>query len=85
MRNVKILLQREKSGIILSFLIKIFLLIVFAKRNIKIINLLGELIQQQTNNTKQVTIDMSSYAKVVYFIKVMDEKGNVADRKIILQ
>ncbi len=53
--------------------------------SIKLVNVLGECIQQLTTNNKQLKIDMSNVAKGIYFIEVMDEKKNVANKKIIVQ
>ncbi len=52
---------------------------------IKIIDLLGECIQQLTTNNKQLTLDMTGYAKGIYFVQVTDEKKNTINKKIIIQ
>ena len=53
---------------------------------IKVINLLGECIQQQTTNSKQVVLDMTNYAKGIYFVRIQDASSSrVVNRKIVLQ
>ncbi len=52
---------------------------------IKVVNVLGETIQQLTTNNKQLTLDMSNVAKGVYFVRIEDEKKNVVNRKIVVQ
>ncbi len=52
---------------------------------IKTVNLLGETIQQQTTSNKQLTIDMSNYAKGIYFVQITDENKNLVNRKIVVQ
>ena len=50
---------------------------------IKVVNVLGEEITQSTINGKQYTLDMSGYAKGIYFVKIIDANKNVVNRKII--
>jgi len=45
-------------------------------------NVLGECIQQQTTNNKQLTLDMRGLAKGVYFLSVNSQQG-VVNRKIV--
>ena len=47
---------------------------------IEIYNLLGQLVQ---SNTDQVSIDISSVDQGIYFVKVMDENGNVGTQKVV--
>ena len=53
-------------------------------KNVRIYNLLGECLlhQQLTTNNQQVTLDVSSYAKGVYFVEVQTEEG-IMRKKII--
>ena len=55
-------------------------------KEIKIVNVLGEAVlnQQPTNNNKQLTIDMTGYAKGIYFVQIQTEKGTT-NKKIIIQ
>ncbi len=46
-------------------------------------NVLGECVFQSTINNRQSTIDMSTFAKGIYFVRIEDENRNVANRKII--
>ncbi|MEI6487769.1 MAG: T9SS type A sorting domain-containing protein [Bacteroidota bacterium] len=50
---------------------------------IKIMNPLGECIQQLATNNQNFTIDMSGYAKGIYFVRIEDEKKNIVNRKLI--
>jgi len=52
---------------------------------IKVMDVLGQTIQQLTTNNKQLTLDMSGYAKGVYFVRIEDEKKNVVMRKVLKQ
>ena len=52
---------------------------------IKITDVLGKTIQQLTTNNQQLTLDMTDYAKGIYFVQIMDEKKNVVNRKIVVQ
>ena len=51
--------------------------------SIKVMNVLGECIQQLTTNNKQLILDMSSLAKGIYFVRIEDENRNVVNKKII--
>lgn len=51
--------------------------------SVKVMNVLGECIQQLTTNNKQLILDMSSLAKGIYFVRIEDENKNVVNRKII--
>ena len=62
------------------------------QHTIKIMNLLGECIQQLTTNNKQLILDMSDVAKGIYFVRIEDtstgsatENKKVVNRKIIIQ
>lgn len=50
-----------------------------------ITDVLGNVVLRQTVNQKQETINLFSQPKGIYFVKVMDEKGNFGVRKIVLQ
>ncbi len=50
---------------------------------IKIMNPLGECIQQLATNNQSLTLDMSGYAKGIYFVRIEDEKKNIVNRKLI--
>jgi len=52
------------------------------QHNIKVMNMLGECIQQLTTNNKEQILDMSGYAKGVYFVRIESEKG-IVNRKIV--
>jgi len=52
--------------------------------SIKVMNTLGECIQQLTTSNKQLILDMSGYAKGIYFVRIENEKG-IVNRKIIVQ
>ncbi len=47
---------------------------------IEIYNLLGQLVE---SNTNQNTIDISSVSQGIYFIKIMDENGNIGSQKVV--
>jgi len=47
---------------------------------IELYNLLGQLVK---SNTNQNTINISSVDQGVYFIKVMDENGNIGSQKVV--
>lgn len=53
--------------------------------NIKVMNLLGECLQQLTTSNQQLTLDMSVYAKGVYFIRIEDENKKVINKKVVAQ
>ncbi|MBI3501395.1 MAG: T9SS type A sorting domain-containing protein [Bacteroidetes bacterium] len=52
--------------------------------SIKITNIIGEEIVTSAINHQTSTIDLSNYAKGIYFIKLLSEKG-IETKKIILQ
>jgi Secretion system C-terminal sorting domain len=52
---------------------------------LKVLNVLGETIQQLTTNNQQLILDMSGFAKGIYFVRIEDEKKNVVNRKIVVQ
>jgi hypothetical protein len=52
---------------------------------IKVMDVLGQTIQQYTINNRQSTIDMSGYAKGIYFVQITDEKKTIVNRKIVVQ
>jgi len=59
---------------------------------LKVVNALGEVVYQSTiSNTtdgrtgQQSTIDISKYAKGIYFVRITDENKNVVNRKIVIQ
>ncbi len=61
-----------------------------SQHTIKIMNLVGECIQQLTTNNKQLILDMSNVAKGIYFVRIEDtsagsvtENKKVVNRKII--
>ena len=57
---------------------------------IKVISVLGETIQQITTSNKQLTLDMTGYARGIYFVRI-EENGsasspnNVVNKKIVVQ
>ena len=54
-------------------------------QNIKVMNIIGEEILETTTNSQQTTIDLSSYRKGIYFIRITDENKNVINRKIVVE
>ena len=52
---------------------------------IKVINVIGEVIQQLTTNNKQLTLDMSGASKGIYFAEIIDANKNVVNKKIVVQ
>jgi len=52
---------------------------------IKVMNMLGECIQQQTTNKQQLTLDLSGFANGVYFVRIQDEHNNIVNRKVVKQ
>ncbi len=53
-------------------------------QSIKIMDVLGNSLQQLSVNNLQSTIDMTGYAKGIYFMQITDEKKNVMSRKIVI-
>jgi hypothetical protein len=47
---------------------------------IELYNLLGQLVK---SNTNQISIDISSVDQGIYFVKVMDENGNIGTQKVV--
>ncbi len=41
--------------------------------------------KHNNKNQKSATIDMSSYSKGIYFVRIEDENKNMMNRKIVLQ
>ena len=54
-------------------------------KEIKLINLLGEVVSASTPAANQSTIDISNLSKGIYFVEITDEKKNVVNRKIVVQ
>ncbi len=52
---------------------------------IKITDILGNTILLSTINNRQSSIDMSGFAKGIYFVRIEDEKKNVVNKKIVVQ
>lgn len=53
---------------------------------LKIMDGMGkEILKQVQNDTKRATIDMSGYAKGIYFIRIEDKDKNMTIRKMVLQ
>lgn len=52
---------------------------------IKLMNLLGDCIQQLTTTNKQVTMDVSGIDRGIYFIQLLDDHKNVVNKKIVLE
>ncbi len=50
--------------------------------SIKVMNLLGECVQQMTTNEKQLTLDMSGYAKGIYFVIISESPTNKTTKTI---
>lgn len=48
-------------------------------------DVVGNCIQQLTANGKQLNLDMSGYAKGIYFIQITDENKNTTNKKIIVE
>jgi len=53
--------------------------------SLKITDVIGQTILQSTITNQQYTIDMSSFAKGIYFVSIQDENKNIINRKIIKQ
>ena len=52
---------------------------------IKVINILGEEVQQLTTSNKQLTLDLSGAGKGIYFAEIINEKRNIVNKKIAVQ
>ena len=53
--------------------------------SIVLTNSLGERISLVNQSNSQFELDLSSFSKGIYFVKVTDEKGNFGVKKIVLQ
>ena len=53
-------------------------------KEIKLMNVLGEVVFQSTPNTNQLTINGNQFSNGVYFVEIKTEKG-VVNKKIIKQ
>jgi len=51
----------------------------------EITNILGETILKSKINSNKIEIDLSEYVNGIYFVKVVDDKGNSGVKKIIKQ
>ncbi|MEI6488974.1 MAG: T9SS type A sorting domain-containing protein [Bacteroidota bacterium] len=51
--------------------------------SIKLMNTLGECIQQLTTSNQQLILDMSSFARGMYFVQITDANKNVVNKKVI--
>ncbi len=54
-------------------------------QNIKVMNVTGKIIYQSIVNDSQSVVDLSKEAKGIYFVKIIDNKKNVINKKIIKQ
>lgn len=54
-------------------------------KEIKVINVLGEIIYQTELANQQITIDLSRQPKGIYFVKVTDTNKNITNKKIVTQ
>jgi hypothetical protein len=52
---------------------------------VKIINQLSQIVQHQTPNTKQITINTKQFAKGLYIIQITNNKGEVNIQKLIVE
>ena len=52
-------------------------------KEVKVMDVVGKEIMDKKVNEGSSTIDISGIAKGVYFVRVMDEKGNVSVRRIV--
>ncbi len=52
---------------------------------IKVMNVLGEIIYQTTPDNQQTTIDVSRYSKGIYYVHTTDNHRNTTNKKIIIQ
>ncbi len=52
---------------------------------IKITDVLGNIVNSQKATGKSVVLDMSGFAKGIYFVQITDDNKNVVNRKIVLQ
>jgi hypothetical protein len=53
--------------------------------SLKVMDVTGRLVNSEQLTGNSVKLDMSSYAKGIYFVRIEDEKKNVVMRKIVLQ
>ena len=51
--------------------------------SIKLMNTLGECIQQLTTSNQQLILDMSGLARGMYFVQITDANKNVVNKKVI--
>jgi hypothetical protein len=42
-------------------------------------------ISHLSSGTTNETIDMTSVSKGIYFVQIMDEKGNVVNKKVVVE
>ena len=54
-------------------------------QNLKILNMLGEVIYQTSITNQISTIDLSEYTKGIYFVQLIDNMKNVVNRKIVVK
>ncbi len=54
-------------------------------KEVKLFNILGNEILRQVQNEQTANIDISGYAKGIYFIQITDEKKNVVNRKVVVE
>lgn len=52
---------------------------------IKVYNILGELIVEQSTTTEQTSVDLTNHSAGVYIVKVYDNDKNIMHEKIIIQ
>lgn len=52
---------------------------------LKVMDILGNTIQQATLNTKQYSLNMVGFAKDIYFVEIIDENKSVINRKIVVE
>lgn len=55
------------------------------KTLIKVVNLLGEEIQESSMSGKQYILNLSDISKGIYFVQITDENKNVVNRKVLVE
>ena len=53
-------------------------------KEIKVVDVLGEMVFQSEPLNNQSTINSSQFSKGIYFVEITDEKGIVANRKVVI-
>jgi len=54
-------------------------------RSLRVFNLVGEEIWDETINNREAMIDLSKEAKGIYFVQIIDENNNRVNKKIVVE